>query len=188
MKGPYDKSVLDKQLVLVRSRLFRKHAVDLLSKKAGSQTPGIDNEIYDKKDEMYFDNLVEDLRKIVYHPKRYKANPIKRVWIPKPGKNEKRPLGIPTIKDRALQCLVNLALLPLVEMNSDPNSYGFRPHRDCKMAIAAVRIQLKNSDIENMKKSIHFSPSGRPRIGGNIDERSERRNKTAHLLKCNQDR
>lgn len=51
------------------------------------------------------------------------------------------------MKDRALQALVNLVLLPLVELTSDPNSYGFRPYRDCKMAVAAVRNQLKTVDI-----------------------------------------
>lgn len=50
--------------------------------------------------------------------------------------------------------ITNLALLPLVEMASDPNSYGFRPYRDCKMAIAAVRNQLKTQDIEKTKKYI----------------------------------
>lgn len=56
-------------------------------------------------------------------------------------------MGIPTVKDRALQALINLVLLPLVELTSDPNSYGFRPYRDCKMAVAAVRNQLKTIDV-----------------------------------------
>lgn len=50
--------------------------------------------------------------------------------------------------------ITNLVLLPLVEMNCDPNSYGFRPYRDCKMAIAAVRNQLKTLDTEKAKKHI----------------------------------
>jgi RNA-directed DNA polymerase len=145
-KGKYDKTVLDKQLLLARSKLFRRYAVEQISRKSGSQTPGVDKEIYDKTDDSMCESLVEYLREIIYHPNKYKATAIKRVWIPKPGKNAKRPLGIPTIKDRTLQALINLILLPLVELDSDPNSYGFRPHRDCKMAIAAVRIQLKTVD------------------------------------------
>ena len=56
-----------------------------------------------------------------------KAKPTRRVNIPKPGKTETRPLGIPTINDRALQALVKLALEPEWEAKFEPNSYGFRP-------------------------------------------------------------
>ncbi|NES41993.1 reverse transcriptase N-terminal domain-containing protein, partial [Moorena sp. SIO2C4] len=60
-----------------------------------------------------------------------KAKPTRRVWIPKPGKTEKRPLGIPTIYDRALQALAKQALEPEWEAKFEPNSYGFRPGRSC---------------------------------------------------------
>jgi len=91
---------------------------------------------------------------MVYHPSRYRSRPIKRVWIPKPGKSEKRPLGIPTIKDRAMQTLVNLVLLPLVELTSDQESYGFRPYRDCKMAISALKMQLRTLSLETQQRSL----------------------------------
>jgi RNA-directed DNA polymerase len=67
-----------------------------------------------------------------------KARPTRRVWIPKPGTEEKRPLGIPTMNDRALQSLVKLALEPEWEARFEPNSYGFRPGRRCHDAIAAI--------------------------------------------------
>jgi len=67
-----------------------------------------------------------------------KASPTRRVWIPKPGTEEKRPLGIPTMNDRALQALVKLALEPEWEARFEPNSYGFRPGRSCHDAIAAI--------------------------------------------------
>ncbi|MBW4544113.1 MAG: group II intron reverse transcriptase/maturase [Symplocastrum torsivum CPER-KK1] len=67
-----------------------------------------------------------------------KASPTRRVWIPKPGTEEKRPLGIPTMKDRALQALVKLALEPEWEARFEPNSYGFRPGRSCHDAIGAI--------------------------------------------------
>jgi len=54
-----------------------------------------------------------------------KAKPTRRVWIPKPGSEEKRPLGIPTMKDRALQALIKLALEPEWEARFEANSYGF---------------------------------------------------------------
>ncbi|MDJ0903909.1 MAG: group II intron reverse transcriptase/maturase [Xenococcus sp. MO_188.B8] len=67
-----------------------------------------------------------------------KVAPTRRVWIPKPGKEEKRPLGIPTIYDRALQGLVKLVLEPEWEARFEPNSYGFRLGRSCHDAIEAI--------------------------------------------------
>jgi RNA-directed DNA polymerase len=67
-----------------------------------------------------------------------KAKPTRRVWIPKQNKEELRPLGIPTMKDRALQGLAKLALEPEWEAKFEPNSYGFRPARSCHDAIQAI--------------------------------------------------
>jgi len=80
LKGEYDKEVLDKQVLLARSRLFREFAVELISSKTGSQTPGIDKEIFDKEDkESSFEELVEYLRTTIYHPNKYRAKAVKRV-------------------------------------------------------------------------------------------------------------
>jgi len=70
------------------------------------------------------------------HP--LKAKPIRRVWIPKPGTEEKRPLGILVMHDRAKQALIKLALEPEWEAKFEPNSYGFRPGRSCHDAIEAI--------------------------------------------------
>jgi RNA-directed DNA polymerase len=67
-----------------------------------------------------------------------KASPTRRVWIPKPGKDEKRPLAIPTIQNRAEQALVKLALEPEWEARFEANSYGFRPGRSVHDAIEAI--------------------------------------------------
>lgn len=72
-----------------------------------------------------------------------KAKPTRRVWIPKPGTDEKRPLGIPIIYDRALQALVKLALEPEWEAQFEPNSYGFRPGRSCHDAIEAIFLAIR---------------------------------------------
>ncbi len=69
---------------------------------------------------------------------RCAAKPLRRVWIPKPGSTEKRPLGIPVMRDRALQALVKLALEPEWEARFEPNSYGFRPGRSAHDAIGAI--------------------------------------------------
>ena len=74
-----------------------------------------------------------------------KSKPTRRVWIPKPGKDEKRPLGIPTMHDRALQGVVKAALEPEWEASFEASSYGFRPGRTCQDAIKHIKnaIQTK---------------------------------------------
>jgi RNA-directed DNA polymerase len=67
-----------------------------------------------------------------------KGSPLKRVWIPKPGRSEKRGLGIPTMEDRARQSLLKLALEPEWEAKFEPNSYGFRPGRSCHDVKVAI--------------------------------------------------
>ena len=73
-----------------------------------------------------------------------KASPTRRVWIPKPGTTEERPLGIPTMNDRALQALVKLVLEPEWEARFEPNSYGFRPGRSCHDEIKAIFNTIKS--------------------------------------------
>jgi RNA-directed DNA polymerase len=73
-----------------------------------------------------------------------KVKPTRRVWIPKPGTEEKRPLGIPTMEDRALQALAKLGLEPEWEARFEANSYGFRPGRSCHDAIEAIFQAIKH--------------------------------------------
>jgi RNA-directed DNA polymerase len=70
------------------------------------------------------------------------ALPTRRVWIPKPGTEEKRPLGIPVMRDRAKQALAKLALEPQWEAKFEPNSYGFRPGRSAWDAITAIHTMI----------------------------------------------
>ena len=73
-----------------------------------------------------------------------KSQPTRRIMIPKPGTNESRPLGIPTMYDRALQAVVKAALEPEWEASFEPNSYGFRPGRSCHDAIGAIFDSIKH--------------------------------------------
>lgn len=70
------------------------------------------------------------------------ARPVRRAWILKPGSLDKRPLGIPTMTDRARQTMVKYALEPEWEARFAPNSYGFRPGRSCHDAITALRTAI----------------------------------------------
>ena len=149
LHGIRSNKVLDFQKWIAKSWDFRVMAIRDLYLKDGSNTPGVDGETLEG---YKLDDLNEFLRVNLNKPSLYQTKPIKRVWIPKPRKNEKRPLGIPTIQDRLLQSLINMVLLPLVELTSDENSYGFRPKRDCKMAIGALRADLITRNLENVRK------------------------------------
>jgi RNA-directed DNA polymerase len=71
-----------------------------------------------------------------------KGSPTRRVWIPKPNSKEKRPLGIPTMEDRARQALAKKGMEPEWEAKFEPNSYGFRPGRSSHDAISAIFMTL----------------------------------------------
>ncbi|GET39532.1 RNA-directed DNA polymerase [Microseira wollei NIES-4236] len=73
----------------------------------------------------------------------HKSKPNRRVWIPKPGNDEKRPLGIPTMYERALQALVKLAMEPEWEARFEPNSYGLGPGRSTHDAIEAIFLAIR---------------------------------------------
>jgi len=95
--------------------------------------------------------------------KKYKANPLKRIFIPKPGKKEKRPLSIPTMYDRAMQALYAMALIPVAETTADSTSFGFRRHRSthdaCEYAFKVLSSRYKaeyilESDIKGCFNNI----------------------------------
>ncbi len=82
-------------------------------------------------------DLKEQLRTASYQPL-----PVKRVWIPKPGTNEKRPLGIPVVRDRIVQTALRMVIEPIFEHRFAEHSYGFRPGRGCKDALRRVQVLL----------------------------------------------
>jgi RNA-directed DNA polymerase len=83
--------------------------------------------------------LSEQLRNGTYRPQA-----IRRHYIPKPGSQEKRPLGIPTVRDRVVQTALRMVLEPIFERDFAEHSYGFRPQRGCKDALRRVDELLKD--------------------------------------------
>ncbi len=128
-----DKAMHNLQRLLMKSQAARTLAVRKVTQdNQGKRTAGIDGvKSVEPAQRM---EMVRRLR----HHKTIKPQPTRRVWIPKPGKAEKRPLGILTMLDRAYQCLVKLVLEPQWEARFEANSYGFRPGRSTHDAIAAI--------------------------------------------------
>jgi RNA-directed DNA polymerase len=83
--------------------------------------------------------LEQELRSTQYQPQA-----VKRVWIPKPGSKERRPLGVPTLRDRIVQGALLHVIEPIFERDFAPQSYGFRPGKGCKDALRRVDELLKS--------------------------------------------
>jgi len=115
------------QWLLTHSFYGRALAVKRVTHNQGKNTPGVDGAIWSTPASRY--KAIDTLRRRGYQPQ-----PLRRVYIPK-ANGKLRPLGIPTMKDRAMQALYLLALLPIAETTGDPNSYGFRPKRSTADAI-----------------------------------------------------
>ena len=90
-------------------------------------------------------NLTDNLARLQHELKegRYRPRPIMRVYIDKPGSKDKRPLGIPCVRDRIVQAALRLVIEPIFERAFVESSYGFRPKRGCKDALREVERLLK---------------------------------------------
>jgi RNA-directed DNA polymerase len=123
------------QHLLTHSYSGKVLAVRRVTENNGKKTPGVDQEIWDTPEMKT--QAVHALKQRGYQPQ-----PLRRVYIPKSDGKTMRPLGIPTMKDRAQQALHLLALDPVVETTSDNNSYGFRQKRSCADAMEQCFIAL----------------------------------------------
>src|SRR5215467_11250943 len=129
------------QKLLLKSEAARLLAVRRVTQdNLGKKTAGIDGVKSVQPKERVL--MVKEL-----HTKRWKnrkqPQPVRRVWIPKPGKTEKRPLGIPTMMERAKQALVKMALEPAWEAVFESNSFGFRPGRSAHDAIEMIFLGIR---------------------------------------------
>jgi group II intron reverse transcriptase/maturase len=110
--------------------------------RANHGAPGVDEQSFEIIEEeigveAFLAELGQALREQSYRPL-----PARRCWIDKPGKAEKRPLGIPVIRDRVCQMAAKLVIEPIFEANFLPCSYGFRPQRSAHGAIRKIREEI----------------------------------------------
>lgn len=126
------------QNVLTRSLSARALAVKRVTTNKGARTPGVDRVRWTTSKQK-----MKALEKLKNH-RTYHALPLRRIYIPKRS-GKLRPLGIPTMLDRAMQALYLLALLPVAEEEAYPHSYGFRPFRSVADAIEQCFTMLSHS-------------------------------------------
>lgn len=123
---------------------FLREAYRRVKAKGGS--PGIDGETFTDIEgyglEAYLCDISAEVKNRIYKP-----SAVKRVYIPK-ANGQKRPLGIPTIKDRIVQMSCKLVIEPIFEADFEQSSYGFRPKRSSKDAVTKIKSHLKQGKAE----------------------------------------
>ena len=122
------------QRLLTSSFSGKALAVKRVTENQGKRTAGVDRQLWSTPESK--SQAVQNLNR-----RGYKPLPLRRVYIPK-SRDKMRPLGIPTMKDRAMHAVHLLALEPISETKADRNSYGFRPERATQDAIAQCFIIL----------------------------------------------
>ena len=131
--------------------------------KANQGAAGVDRqtiEMFEQDLEANLERLATELADGSYRPQA-----TRREWIPKPGSKEKRPLGIPTVRDRVVQTAMRAVLEPIYERSFAAQSYGFRPGRGCKDALRRVNYLLQegnhwvvDADLKSYFDTIPFEP------------------------------
>ncbi|KKL47157.1 hypothetical protein LCGC14_2338350, partial [marine sediment metagenome] len=134
------KKVRSLEILLARSYDNKLLAIrEVTQRRAGRNTPGVDSELINTNEKRWKLSL-ED-----FDFRYSKPKPVKRIYIPKVDGN-KRPLGIPTIRDRIMQMIIKIALEPEWEARFEPHSYGFRPGRCTMDVMAEIRKKLAYSN------------------------------------------
>ena len=113
-------------------------AIHNIKNNHGSETPGVDGKkMRDDYLQKPYPAIIGEIQEAFRH---YEAQKVRRVYIDKPGKTEKRPLGIPTVRERIVQECMRIVLEPILEAQFFAHSYGFRPMRDTAMALERANI------------------------------------------------
>jgi group II intron reverse transcriptase/maturase len=135
------KQSLDRKFGALYDKVYREDVLRSAWRqvRANDGAPGVDRQSFEYIEEVigvevFLAELAMELR-----VQRYRPQAVRRCWIEKPGKPEKRPLGIPVIRDRVVQAAVKIVIEPIFEANFLPCSYGCRPKRSTHMAISQVQ-------------------------------------------------
>jgi RNA-directed DNA polymerase len=135
VKGAKWFSLIDK---VYDARTLRAASEAVCARKGAGGVDGQTVEQFAAQAEKHLEHLKEELR-----TDTYVAEAVRRCWIEKAGSVEKRPLGIPTVKDRVVQTALRMVMEPIYEREFHPRSYGFRPGRGCKDALREVEKLLE---------------------------------------------
>ena len=148
----------------LHDKVFRRDVLQRawVAVRANKGAPGIDAttlaDIEEYGVDRFLDELADDLRN-----RRWRPLPARRVFIPKPGTAEKRPLSIPVVRDRIVQAAIKIVLEPIFEADFLPCSYGFRPKRSAHDALQVLIDQswqgkrwVVETDIANCFEAIPF--------------------------------
>ncbi|MHB1685402.1 MAG: reverse transcriptase domain-containing protein [Bacilli bacterium] len=122
-------------LEIAKSEVAIVTAIHNIKSNRGSKTAGTDNEIITDVLQSQYPEVIERVRAML---DCYRPQLLRRKWIEKPGKPDKRPLGIPAISDRVVQEVLRMVIEPIFEAQFFKHSYGFRPLRDAHMALERV--------------------------------------------------
>jgi RNA-directed DNA polymerase len=133
--------------------------------------PGVDGQTvpqFAAQEQVQLAQLRQELRS-----KGYRRQPARRVWIPKPGSLEKRPLGIPAVRDRTVEAALKHVLEPIFERDFAEHSYGFRPGRGCRQAVQRVEQLLKEGRhwCVDLDFKSYFDTIGHERLLGLVQQR-----------------
>ena len=158
-------SLIDK---IYRAETLRLAWEKVQSNAGGSGVDGITVERFAKTCPNGLLVLKQQLQEASYQPK-----PVKRVWIPKPGSSEKRPLGIPVVRDRIVQTALRMVIEPIFEVRFAEQSYGFRPGRGCKDALRRVQHLLEEGRtwIVDADLKSYFDTIPKDRLMSRVEER-----------------
>jgi len=144
-------------------------AFEAVWRKQGA--PGVDGqtvEQFDVEAGAELARLGEELR-----TRSYRRQPARRVWIPKPGTTERRPLGIPAVRDRTVEAALRKVLEPIFEHDFAESSYGFRPGRGCREAVKRVEELLGTGHVWCVDCDLksYFDTIGHDRLMALVKER-----------------
>lgn len=132
--GLWDKVLLERNLWAAFQAVWRNQGA-----------PGVDGQSV----QQFQTHVTAELAKLreQLQDKSYRRQPARRVWIPKPGSTEKRPLGIPAVRDRTVEAAMRNVLEPIFERDFAEHSYGFRPKRGTRQAVGRVEELLEQGYV-----------------------------------------